>query len=253
MVVANPSEQNIGKAGNPLAPFITLISTTAGHAILKKIPFDGTNGTPDTTKGTGPTGATPGPTGIEQPVWNPKDGLFYISVPQDGAVGTVGAVAVVNPKTFAVTKFQVTNCAPNGLALGPDNQELFLGCSATSGTQVVATSGQAITNITQANPNGGCDEVSFNSGDNHYLGACNFPGATSQIAVIDAGSGLAAASVTFDTGLLTNPTGAAGTAPHSVAADSVTNEIFVPLAKGNSLCSGAPGCIAVFGPTSKKE
>ncbi len=66
LVVANDAEQDIG---NP--NFITLISANPGHAILAKIVFDGTNGTPNATGG------------IEQSQYSPSTGLFYVAVPSD--------------------------------------------------------------------------------------------------------------------------------------------------------------------------
>jgi streptogramin lyase len=167
--------------------------------------------------------------------------------------GINGCIVVADPKTFAVTTMPLTNgCAPSGLAVGPDQQELFVGCG-VGGVQVVKISdGTQVPGspITQPNSSGGCDEVWYNSGDNHYLGACNFPGGNAEIAIIDAGTGLS--GVTADVPILTDVGAAPGGAPHSVAADSKTNEIVFPVVKGFSQCPGT-GCIVVYAPVSKSE
>ena len=73
----------------------------------------------------------------------------------------------------------------------------------------------------------GADEVWFNSGDNRYYLSEGFNPSGPVLGVVDA------ATNTFLTSVRS------GTAAHSVAADSVTNEVFVPL--------GAPAsAVAVF-------
>jgi len=86
----------------------------------------------------------------------------------------------------------------------------------------------------------GNDEVAFNSTDNHYfLAESNAP--TAQLATINA--------VTLTSG----PTIPTGTGNHSVAADSGTGNVYVPIVStsGSNICSAfggidANGCIAVF-------
>jgi hypothetical protein len=236
-IVANPGEQDIGKG--PSVPFVTLVSTKPvapgqHHEILAKIPFDGSNGTPDATAG------------IEQPVWNPRDGFFYITVPQDGPVATRGAIAVIDPghgkegRIEVVRTMPVNNCSGNGLALGPRNTELFIGCNAGPVQIVDTRDASVIKTIPEV---AGCDEVWFNRGDLHYLGACS-----QQLSIIDA------KPIAFDTNIPTNPSGAPGN-PHSVAADLVTNQIFVPIPRNNTVCGATPnnGCIAVFGPANPES
>lgn len=239
VLVANPAEQDIKSAmqTGPKNSFISLISAApvaagATHNILKQIPFDGTSGTPDTTQG-------PGPTGIEQSVWNPADGLFYVAVPQDGPDPTVGAIAVVDPVALSVVKkLPVTGgCGTAGISLGPDNQELFLSCG-----QVIATSdGHLIQAVPQVV---GCDETWYDAHTNHYLAACQLGGPTAQIDVVDAGSN------TYLSNLIDNPTFDFVSVVHSVAADAVTGNIVVPVPAVNGLCGTAPGdpagCFAIF-------
>ena len=242
-VFANPSEQPL--AGNSHAtalnhsPFITLISTIPvgpgqHHKILKQINFDGTHGTYSANGG------------IEQAVYSPKTGLFYIAVPANSADGNNGVVAVVDPRGDAddihvVRNIHLNNCSPNGAALGPDN-ELFLGCQ-VNGEQVIdIRDGHRIRVV--AGTKGGCDEVYFNGGDNHFVGACtgNGVGGSDALDVVDADP------LQFDTAVDTHTKGA-----HSVASDSVTVSNFVPAtnvspANPSAACGASP-CVLIIKST----
>ena len=231
-LVANPGEHDIGKANTPTAPFVTLISTWPvapgkTHPILAKIAFDGTNGTPNATNG------------IEQPVWSPKTGLFYIALPQNGADPNKGGVVVLDPADKhgpkVIKTFSVDNCSPNGAALGP-GYELFLGCVA-GGVQVIdIRNGNLLATIPQIF---GCDEVTFNAADNHFAGACS-----GSVGIVDAKP-----PILFDQNI-------AGVS-HSIAADPVLNELLVPVSSTSaavmSLCGTTNGCIAAFGPTGTDD
>jgi hypothetical protein len=98
--------------------------------------------------------------------------------------------------------------------------------------------GSLIQNLPGLNGN---DEVWYNPGDNHYfLAGSNHTG----------GPILGVADVSADNGNEdTSATTAAGS--HSVAADPVKNQVYVP---GNNaasaLCGGSTGCIAVFTTTN---
>lgn len=240
---ANPSDQPL--PGNTHAtavdhsPFITLISTLPvapgnHHKILKQINFDGTHGTYNANGG------------VEQAVYSHKTGLFYIAVPANTTDGNNGVVAVVDPRGDAddmrvVTNFPVKNCSPNGAALGPDF-ELFLGCSAGPQQVIDIRNGHLIKVI--AGTTGGCDEVYFNGGDDHFVGACtdsNTTG-TDNLDVSDADP------VHFDLAIDSKTKGA-----HSVASDPVTVQDFMPAAAGTGanaggLCGSTP-CILIFGST----
>jgi len=229
-VVANPAEDP--------NPWITLFSTPTDGSqakILKKIVFDGTNGTP--------VGTSAG--GIEQPSWSPKTGHFYIAVPQIGNPPTpTGAVVELDPKSMSVVRFfTVDNCQPNGTAIGPDFQ-LYLGCSQT--TSPVRT---VIVDIRDGHevasfPVGGCDEVWFNPGDGHYFGACG-SNPTEQggpaVGIID--SDVPGKGPQLDQVFATQPVSGN---PHSVAADPIKNTAFVPLPGNDPLCPTSSGCIALL-------
>jgi DNA-binding beta-propeller fold protein YncE len=188
-------------------PFATLISV-ATHKVLKKIPFgDATNG-------------------AEQPSYDPATGMFYLSVPATKA-SPGGAIAVIDPVGMNVTAmYGLTNCGPNGSALGPGNQ-LLAGCG-NAGRSVIVdkTNGAVLADFSDV---GGSDEVWYNPGDNRYYLASS---ASQNLGVIDAATLSKVDNIQ------------SGVGAHSVAADPATNHIFVPIAGPDPACPN--GCIAVF-------
>ena len=265
---ANPSEQSSVRAIDPRArnvdksPFVTLISTGPGHAdhdrgsgdddhrggsheILKQINFDGTNGTVLASGG------------IEQAVYSRQTGLFYIAVPAnaDSGTGADGWVVAVDPRPGHLG--EVTNHAlqsgscpggPTGAALGP-NHELLLGCGGAS-----SAGGEVVVDITNlgASPtilqdtSQSCDEVAYDAGSGHFGGACNFTGAASPgifAALIND-----ARSKQFD---LQIPKSAASGA-HSIAADSVNEQFWMPKI-GGDCGSSTQACVAVYHPTASDD
>lgn len=197
-------------------PFITFISTTDRRVVGKIVYTDATDG-------------------IEQSVYEPKSGMFYLSVPETKAQPG-GRIDRIDPKTLKiVASFPVDACHPGGLTVGPQ-QRLLIGCSDfypnVPGRSIVidSTDGHVVATITQV---GASDEVWYNPGDNHYyLAARNWTSngmkggpVTPVLGIIDAGT---------NQWIQNLPTGAAA---HSVAVDSSNNHIFVPVPTG----------IAVFG------
>jgi hypothetical protein len=241
---ANPSEQPIPASAKGLnaSPFLTFLSTRPvpvgqHHAILKQINYDGTNGTVKADQG------------IEQAVYSHETGLFYVAIPGTSAF-PAGYVSVIDPDKdgkhgiHVVGNFALTNnCAPTGAALGPD-YELLLGCSnAGAAEQVIdIRNGHLIKMLTGTS--GGCDEVAFNAGDDHFVGACTDSNATGSdnLDISDADP------AKFDQAINTNTKGA-----HSVAADPVTVTDFQPAASGTGANAGPPAglcgatpCILLF-------
>jgi hypothetical protein len=224
-------------------PYLTLIDTDT-HKILKKIPFDGSNGTPNATNG------------LEQSQWSPTTGMFYVSVPQVGTADVAqGGVSVIDPSTMSVVAtYPVSDCTPAGLALGPKNQAL-LGCSVSFGTKpnvltqsvvMDVKSGHVVATIPQV---GGSDEVWFDPATKHYyLGARSDQDSngvtTPVLGTIDAGTNQ------FDGNVATS------TSAHSVAADRKSLHVFVPIgfvaAGASDPTNPCPtkGCIAVYLPSS---
>ncbi len=188
-------------------PFATLISVGT-RSVLKRITFtDSTNG-------------------AEQPQYDSATGKFYISVPATNA-NPGGEIDVIDPISMGITaKYGLTDCSPNGLAIGPGNQVLA-GCGKIHRAVIIdKTNGAVLASLSDV---GGADEVWYNPGDNrYYLGES----ALQNLGIIDAGT------------LRTIGEVQAGLSSHSVAADQTTNHIFVPVAGPDPACPD--GCIAVF-------
>jgi DNA-binding beta-propeller fold protein YncE len=146
----------------------------------------------------------PGQSGLEQPVWDGQVNRFLISIPASGTSG--GSVDRIDPIAMQVTERLFTSCSPSGLALGPF-QRVMTACGQVidgrTGQRLAFSQGQNGTTISG-------DEIWFNPGDNRY-----YFGATS-VGVVDA-------ETNAPLGFITNAGG------HSIAVDSQTNRIFVPV------------------------
>jgi len=187
--------------------FLTLISAQAGHKVLGKIPL------PDATDG------------LEQPVWDRAMGRFYVAVPET-KTHPGGEIIAVDPVAIKITDtFPVESCNPHGLAVGPA-QNLLLGCRTKAMVMNLRKPGSYVT-IAEA---GGSDEVWFNPGDDKYFLAS----ARGGLDIIDAITNAWIGSVET------------GPGAHSVAADPVTNRIYVPIAANPKDAACSAGCIAVF-------
>lgn len=270
VLATNPDEnpsQSFANAdsNNPKGPFVTLIDVST-RAILARIAFDGTNSTPNGSMGS--------------PVYSHATGLFYVPVEtdnNDSAGG--GAIAIINPvQRKAVGVIKLAHCNPGNMALGPDGQEVFLGCSSNLGPPAVVSvvdsgsihKGDTLKSFPEAVPaptdsmslasyfGPSCDQISYAPGLNFYLAACQFSSNNSLVAVIDAGTGLDASTIKFRQAIATDPHGAyanhAGAA-HSVTADPVTGAILVPLPMGDPMCptyastdNVGVGCLGVWAP-----
>jgi hypothetical protein len=240
----DPVDQLIMVANNAAdPPFATLISTVL-YSVVKKFPF------PQSTNG------------AEQCQWNPRTGLFYITIPGTDANGTHGQVVVINPGTLAVdarSPFDIdpTKClAPQGMAVGPSH-DILIGCNITSSTvnsSVIIDERNGSILATIANQSGP-DEVWFNPGNLHYFLARSAAGNSTgsngvqSLGIIDAGTRVANTGINA----FAPANGNGGTHPsaHSVAADSVTGNTFFPIPGGlTSLCGSVggddtKGCILV--------
>ncbi len=233
--------------------FLTFISTES-YEVVGKIRLDGTDRDAQNVKATN---------GIEQCQWSPRTGKFYLAIPEVSGDGVnpnqePGAVLEINPASMKVQKvFPIDfgfvaatkttpatgDClGPQGLAIGPQ-REILLGCSNSGQGSVIINEldGSLIRNLPGLNGN---DEVWYNPGDNHYfLAGSNHPAALG-------GPILGVVDQSADNGNEdTSATSAAGS--HSVAADPVKNQVYVPGNKAaTTLCGGSNGCIAVFTTTN---
>lgn len=137
VMVTNPAET---------PPYVTLINV-ANRTVAGKITF------PDAAD-------------LEQPAYNPTDGLFYVSVPSSNALPG-GAIATVNASNMSVANtFALPPCNPAGIAFGPQDN-IFVGCSQDqintynyAASFVVSTNGSLIANISNIS---GIDQVAYDS------------------------------------------------------------------------------------------
>jgi hypothetical protein len=234
--------------------FLTFISTNT-YKIVGTIKLDGTDSNAQKIKATD---------GIEQCQWSPRTGKFYLAVPEvNGGSNPLnlpnqkpGAVLEINPVSMKVEKVfpidfaflsqtgttpATADClGPQGLAIGPD-REILLGCSNSGQGSVIINerNGDLVRSLAGLNGN---DEVWYNPGNNHYFLA----GSNHNLALPTPGPILGVVDQRPDTiGEDASPATAAGS--HSVAADPVFNQVYVP---GNnaatSICPGGHGCIAIF-------
>ncbi|MDB5092844.1 MAG: hypothetical protein JWO85_945 [Candidatus Eremiobacteraeota bacterium] len=217
----DPDDKIVAFANNAdTPPFITFIST-ATNQVLAHYVFTGASG-------------------VEQSQYDPTTKLFFVNVvgtPANpgGEVDTFDPATVLAKAPVVKSRYPLTNCAPTGMAVGL-NDQLLIGCDPPSGalTTIVldAATGTVVKTFTQV---GGSDEVWFNPGNNRFYTASRTWTKTGIVGgppapvlgVIDA------ATLTFIQNVPTE------TNAHSVAADPVTNHIFVPLpTKGIGVYSG---------------
>ncbi|MBV9563199.1 MAG: hypothetical protein JOY90_22555 [Bradyrhizobium sp.] len=223
-------------------PFATLISTET-YMALKRITFDGNNGTPKATNG------------AEQCQYDRRTDRFYLSIPEINGPGNnsaAGGVAVIDHTGQVETTFviPVAQCSgPQGMTIGPDHQ-ILLGCNgavnANASTVVIDDRNGHV--LAALNNESGADEVWYNPGDGHYFLARSSAVGTSQfLGVVDA------ERLKEDASVATTGEGTGIGNAHSVAADPVRNQVYVPIPSTatGGLCSAAGGnsangCIAVF-------
>jgi hypothetical protein len=209
---------------NPFDNFITFINAET-YEVIQKIKFDGTDSNGNNILANG----------IEQCIFNPKDGNFYINIPNTGAAtlatplpGLTLRISGTAPyhvekivADYSKAPWNTTGCAGGtGIALGPDKQ-LANSC----GVIINYETGAVVANFESE---GGADEIWFNPGDGHYFFADSTP---KLLGVVDAGPPPSA-----DLEAVT----AVGS--HSVAADSVTNEVYVPIRGNNAVANSGAVC-----------
>ncbi len=191
-IAYDPQDQLIiASNGDDSVPFVTLISATT-HTIVSKIKIAGAEG-------------------LEQPAWDDQSHLFYISVPKT-AQNPGGEIAIIDPqKGSVINTVPLSACNPTGFAIGPNRQAL-IGCD---GHPVIMdlTAWTVVATLNQTN---GCDEVWYNSGDQHYYLAADGNNSGPVLSIVDAQT---------DTVIQNIPTKSGS---HSVAANSATNMVMVP-------------------------
>ena len=185
--------------------------------------------------------------GMEQSVWDPHTGTFFVSIPSfNGA--DAGGIAEIDTNgnviangTINFSTLGIASCSPAGLALGGSGN-LMVGCG-TAGTQTLVVNpktGAIVTTITSVS---GSDELWYDPrlGD-FYVTGTNAAG-DRVIDVINDSAYLTRQSIDL------TALGADSVNAHSVAVNPLNGDIFVPLpgttvAGADTLCPR--GCVAVF-------
>jgi hypothetical protein len=209
--------------------------------------FATTNGTSPVTLSHSPI-VIPGAAntdGLEQPVWNPNTGSFFISVPafngdQGGIAeiktdGTVGALT-----KFASIAGGPATCSPTGLAMGGSGN-MMVGCGSGQAVLLHIDPVTHVGSVVQLFPQiSGTDEIWYDpaTGD-YYVTGHNASGQLVFDIISDA------TEQVLQSVLL--PTTASA---HSIAVDESNGHVFVPLAGSTALVTNTfcpLGCVAVFG------
>ena len=103
----------------PFGTLITVNKSTCALGSTKKIIFDAAHGANATN-------------GAEQPVWEPRTGKFYVSIPEFDGDGSgaffKGGIAQINTSGVLEGLYQINYCQPAGLTVGP-NGDLLVGCN----------------------------------------------------------------------------------------------------------------------------
>jgi len=236
----SPANNTLLVANNAASPspFITLINATTNAIVPgSKVLF-------------------PGADGIEQAVFDPVRGKFYLNVDSAGA----GSVVVVNPTTGAVeqtynlTALGVsTPCAPSGLAVDQSGK-LMIGCGGGGQTiffDPLANGGAGL--VLAKIPLSGEDMVWFDPTRKlFYLTARNFPDGCNAALTPAAGGCTPELGIVDDFGNLVQ-TLATSFGAHSITVDPASGKAFMPF--GGVGPGGAPnanvtvcplGCLEVF-------
>jgi hypothetical protein len=207
---------------DPADNFITFIGEDS-LKVIQRISFDGTD----------PNALNLLANGIEQCDFNPRDGKFYINLPNTGAStlatplpGVVLRISGEAPfhveaivsdfRTGPLSSASIGCGGGSGLKVGPDHQ-IGIACGGANALIIDDRTGNPVTGGVLTGL-GGADEMWYNSGDNDYFFGISTPG--------DLGVANAGPPPSMD-GTFVSASGS-----HSVAADSRHNQAYVPI-RGN--------------------
>jgi hypothetical protein len=226
----SPTTHQLLVANNADTPaFGTLLNATNGQILTGNI----------TVPGSPPNG------GLEQSVWNPKTGTFFISVPAFNGTGNPGGLAEINTagqviRTYDFATMGISSCSPTGLAIGASGH-LAVGCG-NAGTQTVILDPTANNNAGQILAKlagvSGSDELWYDPATGNFF-----------VTGVDAMGNRIFAVVSDATNSILSTTSLPDVNAHSIAVDPLNGEVFVPLP---ATLAGAPdalcpnGCVAVY-------
>jgi hypothetical protein len=235
----SPSTNLAMVANNANSPaFASLINATTGAIVKGNITIPGAQASD----------------GLEQSVWNPNTGTFFVSVPAI-AGSAPGGVAEIDTtgKVLHVYNFgtlsggAITSCSPTGLALGASGN-LMAGCG-NAGSQTVVLNptanggnGAIVTTLSAVS---GSDELWYDAADGNFYVTGVDPSGNRVVGIFADGTYALLQSVNL------TALGADHVNAHSIAVNPFSGDVYVPLegttsAGVNTLCPS--GCIAVFAP-----
>jgi hypothetical protein len=191
--------------------------------------------------------------GLEQPVWNPNTGTFFISVPALAGTNNPGGVSEISTsgvvlRTIDFGTLGITSCSPTGLALGASGN-LMVGCGNVGAAAILLNPAGAGSIVKTFAGLGGTDEIWYDPTTKEFYVTGNNGTNTTRFfdIVTDAPLG---GNIIQTVDLPTT------TSAHSITVDPFTGDVFVALA-GTAGLTGVnpcptggdfenPGCIAVF-------
>jgi len=186
--------------------------------------------------------------GMEQPVWNPNTGTFFITIPALAGTNNPGGVSEISTagnvlRTINLATLGITSCSPTGLGLGGSGN-LLVGCG-NVGTAAILLNPNGAGSLVKTFPGvAGTDELWYDPTTNKfYVTGNNGSNSTRFFAVItDEPQG-----GTVTQTVMLPPTSSA----HSITVDPFNGDVFVPLAGTPALnsCPASLGCVAVFAPS----
>ncbi|HEY3847158.1 MAG TPA: PEP-CTERM sorting domain-containing protein [Acetobacteraceae bacterium] len=186
--------------------------------------------------------------GMEQPVWDPNTGTFFVSIPALAGTNNPGGVAEISTtgvvlRTIDFGTMGISKCGPAGLAVGASGN-LMVGCSAVGAGAIVLNPTGAGSIVKTFAGVGGTDELWYDpTTKDFYVTGSDGTNSTRFFDVITDNllGGIIADLVNLPV----------TTSAHSIAVDPFNGDVFVPLAGTSAVdpCPVSfanPGCIAVF-------
>jgi hypothetical protein len=162
--------------------------------------------------------------GLEQSVYDPGSGDFFLNVVQSGSNPDLGQVDVISPTSHKVLRsFPVAGCGPAGLALDRPDHELLVGCGQANGVMIMDDRTGAILHTIPAVSR--CDEVAFDPHTGDFVVPGKDPSGTPVLAVISAKTGKVLAATDLPVDGITHSVAAYGGRAYVPAAD-VGIEVF---------------------------
>jgi hypothetical protein len=169
---------------------------------------------------------------VEQPRYNPADGLLYVTIPK------TDTLLQINPGDGKVTRrFVVDSCRPKGLAINPNRQLALIACRSSMAVVNLRSGAYEVTGVLP-----GADIVNYDAGLDRFVAASPHGKSDSSIGVFD-GSGRFVGSV------------AAVEKSHAAVFDDASGLVYAPGAAGlmtflPSACAPPPDWLKFLGGIS---